>query len=515
MRPSVQPAPRCRIHGLDPAAILRATGKSVLHRQDVQEYLDAAAAASARPAAAAAAMPAAAPAIFSPNALAGKVALVTGASGGIGGAICQALAGAGAKVFAQYRGNAAAAERLRTQILAGGGTCELLQADLTGPDTATTLVEQVVSKAGAIHILVNNAGALDDGTIAFMTDEQWAKAIELNLTAPFRLLRAAAMNMARQRWGRIVNISSDAGRLGAAGRANYAAAKAGLDGLTRSAARECRDCLGLALAAARAANEKKQALLRQLQKERSELDATNAEIRSLVSRLQSRLHNDALDEFLAHKASATAALRRRFDVESASWKGHLGQITQQFEHWLRDALEAELEPLAHAIGPELAQRCLGDARTGFSRIARAFQDRLGKSIEESLGIRFTGAAFEADAAPPARPDLDIGRIFDSHIDLLWFLVPMRLFRPLVIRHFRRQIPWEAEKNLHRIAAQWREAIDAALGQFAIRTHDYIMENLNAIEALAASPEGRQAAIEQALADMNQIEAIESNNGAET
>jgi 3-oxoacyl-[acyl-carrier protein] reductase len=99
-------------------------------------------------------------------------------------------------------------------------------------------VQDVLAKWGRIDILVNNAGRLNDATVSFMTDEQWASSIELNLNAPFRLMREVSMPMARQRWGRIVSLASDAGRMGSANRSNYAAAKEGLVGLTRSAARE-------------------------------------------------------------------------------------------------------------------------------------------------------------------------------------------------------------------------------------------------------------------------------------
>ena len=117
--------------------------------------------------------------------------------------------------------------------------CAVFVADLAGA-AAQRLADDVIAKFGRIDILVNNAGFLADATVSFMSDQQWEQSLAVNLSAPFRLMRAVAMTMARQRWGRIINMSSDAAIMGSANRSNYAAAKAGLL-LTRSAARELAD----------------------------------------------------------------------------------------------------------------------------------------------------------------------------------------------------------------------------------------------------------------------------------
>jgi 3-oxoacyl-[acyl-carrier protein] reductase len=164
--------------------------------------------------------------------------LITGASGGIGSATARRLAAAGAAIAIHYHASAEAATRLQEELTAAGAACALFQADLAAPDSAKKLVDDVIAHFGHLDILVNNAGMLADATLSFMSDQQWQSCLDINLSAPFRLMRAVAMPMARQRWGRIVNMSSDAGRLGSANRSNYAAAKEGLVGLTRSAARE-------------------------------------------------------------------------------------------------------------------------------------------------------------------------------------------------------------------------------------------------------------------------------------
>ncbi len=170
--------------------------------------------------------------------LAGQVALVTGGSGGIGSRICRTLARQGATVAIHYHSGREAAEALQTEIEDNGGTAVTAHADLTDEQAAKDLVETLAQAQGRLDLVINNVGCLDDAMLAFMTTEQWRRALDVNLTAPFFVTRAAAMVLARQRAGRIVNIVSDAGRLGGAARANYAAAKEGLVGFTRSVARE-------------------------------------------------------------------------------------------------------------------------------------------------------------------------------------------------------------------------------------------------------------------------------------
>ena len=254
-KPTFRAAPAARAfarqHNLDLAVVAADRGKEVLHRQDVEDYLAKTQGATAPPAPEPAPEPE--PAILTlaeapraaPVAIAvrrhdleGRVALVTGASGGIGSAIVQALAAAGARVVLQAHQHADAARALAATLPGSGDAMPVWQADLADASQCKAMVDGVVAQFGRLDILVNNAGVLADSVVSFMTDAQWEQALRVNLTAPFYLTRAVSMTMARQRWGRIVNITSDAGRLGSANRSNYAAAKEGLVGFTRSVARE-------------------------------------------------------------------------------------------------------------------------------------------------------------------------------------------------------------------------------------------------------------------------------------
>jgi 3-oxoacyl-[acyl-carrier protein] reductase len=171
--------------------------------------------------------------------LAGKVALVTGGSRGLGRAIALAFARQGADVAINYRGNEAAAIEVVTQIRGLGRRAEAIQGDTSGGRAAAeAIVKAAIDAFGTIDILVNNAGITRDNLMMRMDEGEWQDVIETNLSGPFWMTRAVARPMLKARAGRIINMSSAAGRMGNPGQANYAAAKAGLIGLTKTTARE-------------------------------------------------------------------------------------------------------------------------------------------------------------------------------------------------------------------------------------------------------------------------------------
>lgn len=170
--------------------------------------------------------------------LTGKVAIVTGASRGIGRQIALTLAENGAVVIVNYNGSAERAAEVVDQIRQSGGTAESMQCDVADYRESEAMVGDVLKKYGRVDILVNNAGVTRDDLIVRMTEEEYDTVMDTNLKGAFHMIRHLSRNFMKQRSGKIINISSVSGVIGNAGQANYAASKAGLIGLTKSVARE-------------------------------------------------------------------------------------------------------------------------------------------------------------------------------------------------------------------------------------------------------------------------------------
>jgi 3-oxoacyl-[acyl-carrier protein] reductase len=166
-----------------------------------------------------------------------RIALVTGASRGIGAAIAKRLAAEGATVIAAAR-TADALEAVVSEIRAAGGKATASPLDLADPASIEAAAKAAIAAHGEVHVLVNNAGVTEDTLILRMSRDAWDRVLATNLTGVFLLTQAIVKSMVRKRYGRIVNVTSVVGLMGNAGQANYAASKAGLIGLTKSVARE-------------------------------------------------------------------------------------------------------------------------------------------------------------------------------------------------------------------------------------------------------------------------------------
>ena len=170
--------------------------------------------------------------------LEGKIALVTGAAKGIGRAIALALAADGATVIVNYNGSAQKAEAVVDEIKALGKDSEAYQCNVANTADVDAMIKDVIKRYGSLDILVNNAGITRDNLIMKMSEEDFDKVIDVNLKGSFNMMRFVSRQMLRQRSGRMISMASVVGIAGNAGQANYAASKAGIIGMTKSAARE-------------------------------------------------------------------------------------------------------------------------------------------------------------------------------------------------------------------------------------------------------------------------------------
>ena len=167
-----------------------------------------------------------------------KIALVTGASRGIGRAVAKKLAEHGAYVYVNYLGSEAAAQETVAEIIQNGGRAETLQCNVADFAACGEMIASVIKKSGRLDILVNNAGITKDGLLMKMSEEDYDQVMDINLKGTFHTIRHASRYLLKQRSGKIINMTSVSGILGNAGQSNYSASKAGVIGLTKSAARE-------------------------------------------------------------------------------------------------------------------------------------------------------------------------------------------------------------------------------------------------------------------------------------
>lgn len=168
----------------------------------------------------------------------GKIAVVTGASRGIGKAIAMKFAQLGATVVINYNGSAQKAEEVKQSIIADGGRAVIKQCNVADYDACEAFIKEVIDQFGRIDILVNNAGITKDGLIMRMSEEDFTNVVDVNLKGTFHCIRFASRQMMKQRSGKIINLASVVGISGNAGQVNYAASKAGIIGMTKSAAKE-------------------------------------------------------------------------------------------------------------------------------------------------------------------------------------------------------------------------------------------------------------------------------------
>jgi 3-oxoacyl-[acyl-carrier protein] reductase len=170
--------------------------------------------------------------------LQGKIAVVTGSSRGIGAAIARELATQGATIVLNHRDSAVQAEAVVAEIVAAGGQAVAIQADVSSFAEAQRLIKETVERFGRIDILINNAGTTRDMLIMMMPEADWDLVIQTNLKSAFNCSKAAVRPMMKQRFGRIINITSVSGLAGQAGQTNYSASKAGMIGFTKALAKE-------------------------------------------------------------------------------------------------------------------------------------------------------------------------------------------------------------------------------------------------------------------------------------
>lgn len=165
--------------------------------------------------------------------------------------------------------------------------------------------------------------------------------------------------------------------------------------------------------------------------------------------------------------------------------------------------------LGELKGDPCRPQVTGEHQASLGRTVRAFKGRLAGEVDRVFGIPFKGAEFVPHLAPPSAPDIQIGRVFDSHLELIWFLIPMRIFGPLLERHMLKLLPWEAEKNLARLANQWAERLQAAIEAMTGEAHAFMEGELASLGHLVDSAPSSQAELQSALETIKALDLVDA------
>ncbi|MGE5248482.1 MAG: dynamin family protein [Verrucomicrobiota bacterium] len=275
--------------------------------------------------------------------------------------------------------------------------------------------------------------------------------------------------------------------------------------------KRCRDYLLLSLRSSEAAERARKELLAALAAERRSLESVVSEIRSRCRAFKAEARTAADVGFHAFCPAVSERLSGDLRTAMPGWKGNLARESRAFAAWLSERMSEEMGSISLQGEGHLAG-FLFKAQASVSRSVRAFQDRLAKEIERALGVRFGGARFDVRVEEPSHPDIRLSPTFDTHFELLWFLIPMAVFRPLVHRHFLRRIPWETEKNLSRVAAQWADAVGKAIDGIAGDGVRFLEQELATVEGMVGAsgePAFRAGGIRDALAELSAVESAVS------
>lgn len=279
----------------------------------------------------------------------------------------------------------------------------------------------------------------------------------------------------------------------------------------RSILTKCREYLELALSAANSVQESRQQLFRLLAVERQRFPEIKREIWLISSGIKARVQTDSSDIFHKKYLPVKDKLVNELKEQIPNWNGNLAETSTAFRSWAKDNLTRELEIISQENGLQLTGRHLRPALDSFSRIVRAFQDRMASDIENAFKTKFSGASFDARVEKPKEPDVQVGNVFMTPWEIIWYLIPMRLFRPLVTRHFLRLIPWETEKNLYRLGSQWYETISRSIDQMAQQAEEFIQNEINTVENILTEAPDQQKEIEKAIIDLEQMKNDEKTS----
>jgi len=272
----------------------------------------------------------------------------------------------------------------------------------------------------------------------------------------------------------------------------------------QSLARSCLSYLEIALKTSLQVDLDREQLRKQVLDEKINYESVRQEI-TLITREYSSETRGIIQNYL-EKFDQPQLMRKMATMllkEMPSWKGNLSKLTSQYENWLKETMAEEISLISktehkHFFGT------LKKAHAGLSRTLEAFRTLLNGNIEKVLGLRLAEAEWKIEVAEPSQPDIRIGRTFDFHLNLFWFLIPMFIFRSLFERHYLNQVPNIVVVNISRLAAQWEDRINKAIEEMKKQALKYVQSELATIEALLSRSHGQTDEIRRMIEELKEI-----------
>jgi small GTP-binding protein len=276
----------------------------------------------------------------------------------------------------------------------------------------------------------------------------------------------------------------------------------------QSVGRGCLSYLEIALRTSEQADHDREHLRKQILDEKVNYELVREEM-TLIARENAQQTRELIKNYLeaSHEPQLKNKLLEKLRKEMPSWKGNIGKLTQRYEEWLKEILSEELDHISkteykHFLGT------LKKAHASLSRSLEAFRGLLNQNIERVLGLRLAEADWNIEVAEPHQPDIRIGRTFSFHFGLIWFLIPMFIFRPLFERHYLNEVPNEVFVNLSRLAAQWEDRINKAIDDMKKQALKYVQDELATIESLLSRPHGQTEEIRRTIEELKeQLEQV--------
>jgi len=274
---------------------------------------------------------------------------------------------------------------------------------------------------------------------------------------------------------------------------------------TQSLAQSCLGYLRIALQSSLQADLNREGLRNQILNEKVNESLMREEL-GIIAREHQRQTRPLIATYLEpFSIPLIKKVKNKLEKDIPAWQGNLWQLSRYYESWIAETLSGEMHQLSktehiHFLGT------LKKAHAKFSRSLEAFRKFLDENIENVLGVRLAQVDWNIDVAEPDHPDIAFTKSFDIHLDLLWFLIPMFLFRRIFERHFISNVPKEVEINLSRLAYQWEKSVNYAIEAMRLQAITYIQEELATIESLLSRAQGQTENINQVITQIEKLSA---------